>query len=404
MVLATAPAPSVTGVSLSHVVRLSKEAGRQLNDDKMRGQVEGIIASANTVARQNKGWKFEITSVPGGTGWFIDDRNPNTTARTYHVFVSVSVKDSPRKLELLEADFQNIAGAMHTKGETSPGSPWQVTSVDGKEWTFSATDETREALSSEIGYVPIRMPNDWEDNFGHLFGLDPHIARVKRSIYNAISTDFQSRINTVLVGPPGCGKTDICQTLKRIFGEESVLEFDGPSTTMAGAQKELGEREELPRILLVEEIEKAPEASLSWLLSILDMRGEIRKTTARDSANIQRSTKMLAIATVNNWELFQKANSGALASRFANRVFFHRPSRELLEKILLREVEKFGGNPKWVKPTLDFAEKLEITDPREIIATMMCGRDDLLNGSYQRDVLATGDPEWSLTRLGGGGK
>lgn len=381
-------------VGVEHLVRLSKEAGRQLNTDKMRVQIDAMVASLNTAARTAQGWKVELRLHGYNGGWY-EQRYGADSAITggyfYHIMLRVTCAKVDSKKQ--DAQFQNIVSQADAKGRSQPGNPWQVTQVDGAEYMPLAPQDMGESISAEIGYAPVLMPSDWRDHFKHLYGLDPHINRVFRSIDNAIKTDFKSRVNSVLVGPPGCGKTDICQTWKGILGEEAVLEFDGTSTTMAGAQKELAEREELPRLLLVEEIEKAPEASLSWLLSILDMRGEIRKTTARASANILRETKMLCIATVNNWELFQRANAGALASRMSNKIFFQRPSRELLEKILIREVGRFDGRMEWIEPTLEFVERIGTTDPREVIAIMLCGRDALLDGSYQADMEATASPD-----------
>jgi MoxR-like ATPase len=159
------------------------------------------------------------------------------------------------------------------------------------------------------------------------------------------------------------------------------MEFDATATTAAGAIKELAEREILPRVLVVEEIEKADEKSLAFLLALCDLRGEIRKTTAR--ATIQRDTKLLVIATVNNVELFQKLQAGALASRFANKIGFSRPSREQLAMILEREVSKIDGDSRWIKPALDYCEERDITDPRQVIALCLCGRDMLITGEYQ---------------------
>jgi hypothetical protein len=112
----------------------------------------------------------------------------------------------------------------------------------------------------------------------------------------------------------------------------------------------------------------------------MDMRGEIRKTTAR--TQIQRDTKLLVIATVNNYERFKSMNAGALESRFANKLGFSRPSRDQLAMILTREVQKIDGKSEWIKPVLDYVEDHGITDPRQVISLCLCGRDGWLDGSY----------------------
>lgn len=195
-------------------------------------------------------------------------------------------------------------------------------------------------------------------------------------------SNWQQRANIALIGPPACGKSDICKSLKKLLGDEAVLEFDGTSTTMAGAQQNLAEREVLPRVMLIEEIEKAPETALPWLLSILDLRGEVRKTTAR--GNILREVHMVGICTVNNQEVFDKLASGALSSRFSLPLHFQRPPREILWKILHREVTKISGDDAWIEPVLDYAEKRGISDPRKLIAICLTGREKLLSGEYQK--------------------
>jgi MoxR-like ATPase len=163
---------------------------------------------------------------------------------------------------------------------------------------------------------------------------------------------------------------------------------------MAGAQKELAERvdsgQDLPRVLLVEEIEKADEKSLSWLLSLMDLRGEIRKTTARGKINTD--TKMICIATVNDVPTFKKIAFGALYSRFSNKIYFRRPDRELLGRILKREVDAIEGKDEWINPTLDLADEIHTTDPREVISLLLCGRDALLDGTFQKEYIYTSLP------------
>ena len=102
---------------------------------------------------------------------------------------------------------------------------------------------------------------------------------------------------------------------------------------------------------------------------------------------------MLCLATVNDIALFRSVMSGALFSRFSNRIYCPRPDRTCMEKILLREVRSIGGKEQWVEPTLEFCmDDLSWTDAREIIPVCMLGRDQLLDRTYQRSVLATMDP------------
>jgi MoxR-like ATPase len=270
---------------------------------------------------------------------------------------------------------------------------WTLTEVDGNEYAAPEDDDsvTSKIDKEMIGYADCEIPDDWSTYFDHLYGLDPHISRVRSAVDAAVRSSFRNRFNVVLVGPPGCGKSDVAESMRKALGEDAVMSFDATATTAAGLIKDLNDRDILPRVVVFEEIEKASEAAMQPLLGILDQRGEIRKTTARGS--IQRDTKCLAIATVNDYKLFKRLQAGALASRFSNTVHFNRPSRETLSMILHREVAKVDGNSEWVKPALDYCEDHDIDDPREVIAFCLCGADDLLTGDYQKMMDATAEPQ-----------
>ena len=177
-----------------------------------------------------------------------------------------------------------------------------------------------------------------------------------------------------------------------MFGDEAVLEYDATSTTQAGAIKDLANREVIPQLLIVEEIEKTDENSLRWLLSVLDHRAEIRKTNYRES--VQREVKLLCIATVNDFALFQKLMYGALASRFAHKIYCPRPDEAILTKILTREIERVeGGRLEWIKPAIKYALAHDMNDPRQVTAICLSGGDQLLDGSYQEMLRSCAGPE-----------
>lgn len=390
---------SANGIKVEHSIRLTKPAIRALQDTKVHGQIEAIMAGAMTGARKARGWDIALSptrNVMGGIdgNGLHPHREYNRDGAIsgeyiYHVWLDVTcTPQTPRKG--LDSEFKNILNSIDAKA--SYNGKWAATLVDGK--PYNAADAVDANVSGDVGYAPITVPDDFGHYFQHLYGLDSHIAIVKAALDRAVADKFTKRYHTALIGPPGCGKSDICQSVKAALGEESVLEFDATSTTMAGAQKELQEREELPRVLVIEEIEKVvSDNSASWLLSVLDMRGEIRKTTAR--GNILKETRMIGIATVNDEETFKKMSYGALASRFMNKVYFQRPSREILERIVLREIRSIKeGREEWCKPTLDYCDEFNIADPREVIAIALCGADSLLDGSYQQHLRATAKSKW----------
>jgi MoxR-like ATPase len=264
--------------------------------------------------------------------------------------------------------------------------------VDGKPYAppSDADTVTLKMEADQIGYSDCDIPADWDSHFEHLYGLDSHISRVKSALTAGIASSWRNRFNTVLVGPPGCGKSDIALSMKSALGENAVMSFDATATTAAGLIKTLNDLEIMPRVIIFEEIEKASADALVPLLGIADQRGEINKTTAR--GEVQKSVKALCVATVNDYDLFQRLQAGALASRFSNKVFFSRPPREISMRILRREIAKVDGDQEWAEPALDYCESHGVSDVREMISICLCGADGLLDGSYQKMMDETGTP------------
>lgn len=226
---------------------------------------------------------------------------------------------------------------------------------------------------------------DRKDYFNHIYGRDPQIEIICSAIHAGIESDWNNRFHCVLYGPPGCGKSDILISVGKMLGieNESYIKLDATSTTEAGAQKLLLESSYIPPVLIVEEIEKTDEKSLRWLLGILDHRAEIRKSNYRIGHNA-KNVKMLCLATVNDLVLFKKVMSGALASRFSHEIYCPRPSREILGKILEREVSRINGNLAWIEPTLKYCDEKQLNDPRKVVPICICGKDKLLTGEYQK--------------------
>jgi hypothetical protein len=90
--------------------------------------------------------------------------------------------------------------------------------------------------------------------------------------------------------------------------------------------------------------------------------------------------------------LFKSVLEGALASRFGEPIFFPRPGEDVLRKILEREIAKIEGNMKWIDPVLEYAKEANITDPRNIIAICLAGRDGLIKKTYQDKLRKTRMP------------
>lgn len=265
--------------------------------------------------------------------------------------------------------------------------PWVIIGENPGE--VSASDGgTVKIAERPVGNVNLNIP---PETFSRIYGREAQIRRVIDALSIGKDTNWNKRKHTLLSGPPGSGKTELCLALARALGQEgeSWLWFDATSTTKAGALEQLMKAPSLPPVLFVEEIEKVQENALRWLLSIMDERGEIRRTNYR-VGNQVRSVRLTVVATANNVNLLRSMDAGAIYSRFGNRIYCPPPSRDVLYKILEREVSEIGGDLLWVDAAIKFGhDQLHIEDCREIMNILLCGRDRLLNGEYQRDFLDT---------------
>jgi len=367
-----------------HVLTFTRDMDRALQVKSYRNAVDLLIDGIATQSRRQRGWSFD-EDIAGYT-----ELEPTDAARRYQWKLHVDFASATTKPNGTE--FQSIVFTLYGRAIKPAGGHWTLTEVDGKPYAPPSDDDAigLKMEADQIGYADCEIPEDWDSYFEHLYGLDSHISRVKRAVQAGISSNWKNRFNTVLSGPPGCGKSDIALSMKAALGENAVLSFDATATTAAGLIKTLNDLEIMPRVIIFEEIEKASADALVPLLGIADQRGEINKTTAR--GEVQKSVKALCIATINDRELFEKLQAGALASRFSNKVYFEKPAREIAMRILRREIAKVDGDQDWAEPALDYCESHGITDVREMISICLCGAEGLLDGSFQKEMDETGTP------------
>jgi hypothetical protein len=360
-----------------HVITFTRDMDRALQVKSYRNSVDLLIDGIATKSMTARGWSFD-EDMAG----CVEDTAQTEVARRYSW--SLNVDFASATIKPGKTEFASIVYTLYARAIKPAGGRWILSHVDGAEYAPPSGDDTvSDKIEKElIGYADCAVPEEWDAYFEHLYGLDSHISRVKTAINAAIASNFRNRFNTVLVGPPGCGKSDIALSMKAALGDDAVMSFDATATTAAGLIKTLNDLEIMPRVLVLEEIEKASPDALTPLLGIADQRGEINKTTAR--GEVQKSVKCLVVATVNDFELFCKLQAGALESRFPNKVFFSRPPREISARILRREIEKVEGDQDWAAPALDYCEENGIHDVRQMIAICLCGADGLLDGSFQK--------------------
>lgn len=344
---------------MKHSIEVLKLSQNRLNETKLSQQVQKMVDRGMASNRKAHGWKIS--------------KGPITHSAGHDGIIYRCVLHVESTKEQYEEELPFIQDIIQKAGNANK---WHIAKVDNRDLTG--------ADKLEMEYAPVIIPPNWKTFFTHIYGLDAQIEIILSRIEAAQDSNWTNRFHCALVGPPACGKTEVARAFKRMLGSQAVLEYDATSTTMAGAIKDLDSREILPRILLIEEIEKADENSFRWLLSVMDPRAEIRKVTFRQS--IQRETKMLGIVTVNDYKFFKTIMSGALASRCGRGISFPKPTRAILQKILQREILKVRGNLAWIGPALDYAESVKMTDPRHIIAVCLAGKHRLITGEYQKKL------------------
>lgn len=371
-------------MSKTFELTIEKRSQRQLNPAIVKKQVSKVIGRAISGDRKRQGWTFAGK---------VANPEPIKDGEFYIYKIPLPFKRKSTRVvaaEVVERQFKNLsviaAGSCNSKGWYLSGEELAPELLEKK-----VPAEVKVEVKSVGRANEVVVPDDLDAYFENIFDRSAQIGIIGQAIRAAVQSKFQNRNHCVLYGPPACGKSEILLTFKKVLGADFVLQFDATSTTEAGAKKELRELAQIPPILIVEEIEKTDEKSLRWLLGVLDARGEIRGLNYRTGV-FQRDVKLLCLATVNDMAKFKSAMDGALASRFSNKIRCPRPSREVLERILQREVLKAHGRPEWIKPALDYCVEQEKTDdPRRAIAVALCGQDRLLTGEYQRWLAATSE-------------
>jgi len=374
-------------------VEMRRHAKRSLDENVMMAHA---VELQSVINRPGSKWTLELaTSVDGTTDWYRQVGGERGGERDYILFFHLRGENT-KDADIQVAD--HLAALTKKGSQFKPEQRWIITRVDGADYipmTPAERMERQEARRSDmVGYADVSLPTDWRPYFKDMVGVDAQLRMVMARVQNAIKWDFSMRFHGLLIGPPGCGKSSTLEFLRMMFSDDAVLRFDGTAMTSAGVAKTIEKLDVMPRFIIVEEIEKAPNEAVAVLLGMMDSHGEIRKNTYKDQ--IQRDCRVVVLATANNWEKLQSMQSGALASRFGAPIVFHRPTDEMLRIIIMQNLETVGLDKhkhasKWIERTLEWCHRPDVNnlDPRYVISVCLNGQDDLLNGKYQADLEAT---------------
>jgi hypothetical protein len=354
---------------MSYSIVLEKSSLRRLDEDTMRRNLRKIVGRSLAGDRTKWGWTCDKFNLP----------EPDSKDGEYRYSVKLNFrKRKPGGEDLDDAQFARLVEM--ASSACSGNGRWSLSGVGDQQVPAKAC--------IEVG----KINTDLGQHFSHIYDREAQIQIVHSALMAFEFSERKNKFHSVLWGMPASAKTEILLAVERMVGPEAVFKLDATSTTKAGAEKILLESEVVPPILLIEEIEKTDENSLRWLLGLLDFRAEIRKTNYRIGTQF-RKVDMFCLATANDMHLFNNLMSGALASRFSNKIYCPRPTPEIMRRILVREVDKVKGNPAWIPPTLDYCARNEINDPRNAITICLCGQDKLLDGRYQDYLDATSAPK-----------
>lgn len=372
-------------------ITLRKTSQKNINRDIADQNIEEIIERGLASKRGTWGWKC-VHSI---TGPMIRGE-----MKIYHAeLVFTKDKETSRDEDQIDEIVKIVCQAAPSHGKWIYVPKTQEVSKPVVKVSFEIEEDETSDQEDHVAEVKAKKPSlifpeiqtDLKDQFAEIYDRDAQIQIIHSAILAFKTSNKKNKFHTVLYGEPACGKTQILESFVQVVGEETVCKIDATSATKAGVQQMIKDKEFKASILIIEEIEKADDQSLRYLLSLLDHRAEIRKITYRE--HTVKKVDLLCLATVNDMDLFEKVMSGALASRFSNKLYCPRPSIEILRKILMREVRDINGNDAWIEPTIEYCEKERIRDPRTAITICLCGQDKLLNGTYQQFLKAVSAPE-----------
>jgi Holliday junction DNA helicase RuvB len=128
----------------------------------------------------------------------------------------------------------------------------------------------------------------WSFRFDGIFGYSD----LKKEFVKAL--DSSSPVSILLVGPPGCGKSEFLKQIAAAYPEQSLF-IDGTYGSKAGIFDKL--KNVKPRFVLLDEIGKLGNQDQESLLNLMES-GRLTKTTRSENYDIE--LKCWIFATAND--------------------------------------------------------------------------------------------------------
>lgn len=180
--------------------------------------------------------------------------------------------------------------------------------------------------------------------------------QIKEELFKAVTSS--KTLHTLLVGPPGCGKTEFLLRIKNAFANQSEF-VDGSYGTKVGIVNLLLAQE--PRYLLIDEIDKLEKRDQIALFNLMQT-GIISKTLK--SERIEKRMTVTVFATANTGETLLPP----LLSRFFA-IYLREYTDEQFEELAVKSV----AQTELIKPevamqiAVSVLRKLNSRDLRDVI-------------------------------------
>lgn len=406
-------------VALTFDITIERRTRKRLSEEKLKDQLEFIAQSAKRNASFNLSTSVPSKLMTVNEYGFGENRELQYTAvitvskerytdeaavrRRFAKTRVVMERAAKKKGWAIIADeklipgtngtYQTTNGAGEPIGDPAP----RLISVLAEQQKALKEEKKKKSISPFLTgekELPSLTDEAVERHFSRIYDRESHIRVVYDNLKTAIRTRFKTRHHILLKGPPACAKTELFLSFVDWIGSDLIEEIDASTMTKAGLERLLLEKAEsgtLKPILLMEEIEKCHPDNINCLIQVMDARGRIQRVnahTVRDGGGVA-DCKIVVWATCNDEKELEKAHKGAIWSRFSNKLDCERPDRDLMKRILYREVDEIDGKEEWIDPVLSFCFdelsslpkfKRDYDDPR-FARALLAGGDRILDGS-----------------------